>query len=117
MRESLANVERSSGNRMISIDAGSRHYIDGGTRPSTVKKCLVAISAFVALLSNIGAQTAAVPSTAEKAPIDRLIPWLLQEDAQLRGISFGEVIFDTTGKRVLVFNPKDEVDARVVKQI
>jgi hypothetical protein len=46
-----------------------------------------------------------------------LIPWLLQEDAQLRGIPFSEVIFDATGKRVLAFNPKNKIDGRVLKQI
>ena len=52
-----------------------------------------------------------------KAPVDQLIPWLLDEGGQLRGIPFSEVIFDTTGKRVLAFDPKDENDARVVKHI
>lgn len=46
-----------------------------------------------------------------------MIPWLLQEDAELRGIPFSEVIFDATGNRVLAFNPKNETDARVLKQI
>ena len=68
-------------------------------------------------LSDVNAQTAATPSTADKTPVDALIPWLLQEDAQLRGIPFSEVIFDVTGKRVLAFNPKNETDLRVVKQI
>ena len=49
--------------------------------------------------------------------MDQLIPWLLDEDRQLRGIPFSEVIFDTTGKKVLPFDPKNEVDQRVVKQI
>ena len=66
---------------------------------------------------NIHAQTIASSERNEKAPVDALIPWLLQEDEQLRGIPFSEVIFDSTGKRVLAFNPKDETDARVVKQI
>jgi hypothetical protein len=66
---------------------------------------------------NIQAQTIAASQTNEKTPVDALIPWLLQEDAQLRGIPFREVIFDATGKRVLPFNPKDEIDARVLKQI
>jgi hypothetical protein len=66
---------------------------------------------------NTHAQAIAAPQTDEKRPIDALIPWLLQEDAQLRGIPFGEVIFDVTGKRVLAFNPKNETDLRVVKQI
>ena len=53
----------------------------------------------------------------KKTPVDALIPWLLQKDTQLRGIPFSEVILDATGKHVLAFNPKDETDARVVKQI
>src|SRR5438105_11534581 len=66
---------------------------------------------------NIQAQTIAASQTDGKTPVDALIPWLLQEDAQLRGIPFSEVIFDATGKRVLAFNPKDETDGRVLKQI
>jgi hypothetical protein len=61
------------------------------------------------------------PATVESAPpnppVDQLIPWLLNEDQQLRGIPFSEVIFDTTGKKVLAFNPQDETDQRVAKQI
>jgi hypothetical protein len=61
----------------------------------------------------------ATPATtaATKAPVDQLIPWLLDEDRRLRGILFSEVIFDTTGKRVLPFDPENELDQRVVKQI
>ena len=66
---------------------------------------------------NIQAQAIAASQTDEKTPIDALIPWLLQEDAQLRGIPFSEVIFDVTGKRVLAFDPKNETDLRVIKQI
>ena len=54
-----------------------------------------------------------VPAT----PVDQLIPWLLDEESQLRGIPFREVILDATGKRVLPFNSKDESDQRVIKQI
>jgi hypothetical protein len=57
------------------------------------------------------------PTPATAASVDQLIPWLLNEDRQLRGIPFGEVIFDTTGKRVLAFNRQDETDQRVAKQI
>ena len=57
------------------------------------------------------------PTRATAAPVDQLIPWLLNEDRQLRGIPFGEIIFDTTGKRVLAFNRQDETDRRVAKQI
>jgi hypothetical protein len=55
--------------------------------------------------------------TSSPNPVDELIPWLLNEDRQLRGIAFSEVIFDATGKRVLAFDPQNEADQRVVKQI
>jgi len=48
-----------------------------------------------------------------KAPVDQLIPWLLDEDRQLRGLPFTQVILDTTGKKVLAYNPNDEVDRNV----
>jgi len=61
------------------------------------------------------------PPTASPAPsnhaVDQLIPWLLDEGKELRGIPFSEVIFDTTGKRVLPIDLKNEIDARVIKQI
>lgn len=59
-----------------------------------------------------------IPATAQaKAPVDQLIPWLLEEDQQLRGIEFSEVILDTTGKHVLAVDRKNETDERVIKQI
>jgi hypothetical protein len=51
------------------------------------------------------------------APVDQLIPWLLREDGQLRGLPFAEVIADTTGKKVRAIDPRDETDQRVIKQI
>lgn len=57
------------------------------------------------------------PATGHKSAIDRLIPWLLDEGAELRGVPFSEVIFDTTGKQVLAVDPKNEIDARVIRQI
>ena len=59
----------------------------------------------------------ALQTSRAKAPVDQLIPWLLDEGGQLRGIPFSEVILDTTGKRVLPFDSKNEIDQRVVKQI
>src|SRR5438874_10878142 len=52
-----------------------------------------------------------------KAPVDQLIPWLLDEDRQLRGIPFSEVILDATGKHVLAVDLKNETDQYVIKQI
>ena len=52
-----------------------------------------------------------------RKPVDALIPWLLQEDSELRGLPFSEVIFDATGKKVIAIDPKNETDQRVIKQI
>lgn len=58
------------------------------------------------------------PLPASPAPsVDRLIPWLLDEDQQLRGIPFSEVIFDATGKKVLPLDANNAADQRVVKAI
>src|SRR2546423_12094507 len=53
------------------------------------------------------------PPTAVKPAVDQLIPWLLDESAQLRGIPFSEVIVDVTGKKVLPFDSRNEIDQRV----
>ena len=63
------------------------------------------------------ARAALAQSPVAKGPVDQLIPWLLDEDRQLRGIPFSEVIVDVTGKKVLSFDPKNEVDQRVVQGI
>jgi hypothetical protein len=78
--------------------------------------------AIASLVSAAWAQSANVqpksarPATGQ-APIDQLIPWLLDEDQQLRGVPFGEVIFDTTGKKVLPFDANNAVDQRIAKAI
>jgi hypothetical protein len=75
--------------------------------------------AATALLANALAQQN-VTSRADQSresPVDQLIPWLLDEDRQLRGIAFSEVILDTTGKHVLSVDRKNETDERVIKQI
>jgi len=53
----------------------------------------------------------------QKSAVDQLVPWLLDEDRQLRGIPWSEIVFDTTGKKVLPFDSKNEIDHRVVKGI
>jgi hypothetical protein len=57
------------------------------------------------------------PSAGPRAPVDALIPWLLEQDVQLRGIPFGQVIFDATGKKVIPMDPQNPTDQRVLKQI
>ena len=54
---------------------------------------------------------------ASKPPIDQLVPWLLHEDQELREIPFSQVVFAATGKRVLTIDPKNNADARVIKNI
>jgi hypothetical protein len=56
-------------------------------------------------------------SPAPKKPVDQLIPWLLDEDQQLRGVPLSEVILDATGKKVLPFDANNAVDQRVAKAI
>jgi hypothetical protein len=69
--------------------------------------------AAIALASAGLAQTSPAP----KEPVDQLIPWLLDEDQQLRGVPFSELIFDTTGRKVLPFAANNAVDQRVAKAI
>src|SRR5262249_60831443 len=62
--------------------------------------------------------TADAPTPATRNPaVDQLIPWLLDEDKQLRGVSFSELIFDTTGRKVLPFAANNAVDQRIAKAI
>lgn len=61
---------------------------------------LIMLAAAAMAQSSPGANTA----------VDQLIPWLLDEDQQLRGVPFSEVIFDTTGKKVFSFDVNNPVD-------
>src|SRR2546423_14784163 len=54
---------------------------------------------------------------AAKPAVDQLIPWLLDEQAQLRGIPFSEVIADVSGKRMIAFDSKNEIDQRMLKAL
>jgi hypothetical protein len=58
-----------------------------------------------------------VSSPVRSAPVDALIPWLLQEDHELREIPFSEVVFAATGKRVLALDLKTEPDREMVRQV
>jgi hypothetical protein len=65
----------------------------------------------------IPASLAWAQSPPPKPPIDQLIPWLLNEDRQLRGIAFSDVVLAATGKKVLPLDMNNEADQRVIKQI
>jgi hypothetical protein len=80
------------------------------------RRFVYAASSWVAMAMLASAAMAQSP-TAPKRAVDQLIPWLLDEDRQLRGVPFSEVIFDTTGKKVLRFDTSNPVDQRVAKAI
>ena len=69
--------------------------------------------AAIGLASIALAQTSPAPN----GPVAQLIPWLLNEDQQLRGVPFGELISDTTGRKVLPFDANNAVDQRVANAI
>jgi hypothetical protein len=74
---------------------------------------------FIPWLAAIGVASAGLAQTSPspKRPVDQLIPWLLDEDHQLHGIPFTDLILDTTGKKVLSFEANNAVDQRVAKAI
>ncbi len=78
-------------------------------------RCLFVLIAAVAQ-SSVAPPESPTPATG-KAAVDQLIPWLLDEDQQLRGVAFSELIFDTTGRKVLPFAANNAVDQRVAKAI
>src|ERR1044071_598566 len=73
---------------------------------------LIPLFAAIGLTSTVLSQTSPAPKA-----VDQLIPWLLDEDQQLRGVPFTELIADTTGKKVLPFETNNPVDQRVAKAI
>jgi hypothetical protein len=78
------------------------------------------VSRFVAVI--LAFASCAAPAFAQqpepaKSPVPELIPWLLDESHQLRGIPFGEVIHAATGHKVLAIDRNDATDQRVLKEI
>jgi len=88
-------------------------------RSSLISLAAILTNSAIASVSSLclAGEAPAQQKSQANGPVDQLIPWLLDEDRQLRGIPFAEVILDATGKRVLPVNTKDEIDQRVVKQI
>ena len=79
----------------------------------------VAVFLFSAIALTWAADPTSVVDKTESAnpSVNELIPWLLDEDRQLSGIPFSEVILAATGKRVLPCDLTSETDQRVIKQI
>jgi len=49
--------------------------------------------------------------------VDRLIPWLLEEGHELKGIPFGDVLAATSGRKILPVDPSDPGQAPVLARI
>jgi len=49
--------------------------------------------------------------------VNKLIPWLLEESAALKGIRFADVIAATSGRKVIAIDRKDKDEQRVLAQI
>lgn len=79
-------------------------------RPLLLALAIAALCARSAL-----AQTS--PNDAASKPGGTLIPWLLRDDTQLRGLPLAEVIHDATGHKVLSLDRQNEVDRRVLQQL
>jgi hypothetical protein len=90
-----------------------------GIKANSHRRCSqIWVTSFASVGMAMLASTAITQSSPErKDAVDQLIPWLLDEDRQLRGVPFSEVIFDTTGRKVIRFDAKNAVDQRVAKAI
>ena len=66
--------------------------------------------------SSVAPPESPTPATG-RAAVGQLIPWLLNEDQQLRNVAFSKLIFDTTGRKVLPFAANNAVDQRVAHAI
>jgi hypothetical protein len=77
---------------------------------------LAALIAILAAAATVFGQEKISPGRTQ-APVSELIPWLLSEDHELRGIPFAEVIFSATGKRVMAADRGDLVCERVIKEL
>jgi hypothetical protein len=53
----------------------------------------------------------------KSSTVRQLIPWLLDQEAALKGILFADVISATSGKRVIPIDRKDKDTARIVATI
>lgn len=71
---------------------------------------------FGVLLADFALAKEPPPAQSESA-VRALIPWLLTESEELRGVPFSEVVAAATDKKVLAFDAANPIDQRVAKQI
>lgn len=72
---------------------------------------------WITLLCSAAALAQSPQTVSSPDPVEALIPWLLHEDAQLRGVPFAEVIFDATGHKVFPIDLHRDTDQRVLQRI
>jgi hypothetical protein len=89
----------------------------GSSRRKALNLVAVVVAADLQLAFATEPATTVGPSASAQSPVHQLIPWLLDEATELRGIAFSEVIFDATGKRVLPLDLQAQTDKNVVKQV
>ena len=90
-----------------------------------IRATLIFLSTLLATLNCRATAPVAASSPAGDAPalqsqksaVNELIPWLLNESEELRGIPFSDVISAATGKKIIAFDPNNPIDQRVLKQI
>jgi hypothetical protein len=81
-------------------------------------RCDLPLVIVIFLSSRVPLQGSPTPAaTSEQAPVDQLIPWLLNEDQQLQSIPFSKVIFDATRRKVLPVDASNAADRHVVTAI
>jgi hypothetical protein len=84
--------------------------------PAMLRLLFTLLALQFCIAKNSAQQTSNVTAS-PKSPVETLIPWLLQQDRELRGIPFSAVIFDATGKKVIAVDKENATDQRVIKQI
>ena len=86
--------------------------------PAILASYLRYLTSSVRLVAALVGAFALIAHADEKADaVHKLIPWILDEQAALRGIRFADVIAATTGKRVIPIDRADKDDQRILAAI
>jgi len=75
------------------------------------------IKTFVIFLLGLVVVTNGFSAETNKADVQKLIVAVSEAGGELKGIPFADVIKATTGKRILAFNQKNEVDRELLSKI
>lgn len=106
-------MELSTNATFLTLPASKRPFSLGNAFSMPSMRPVVFILLVWATARSLAQEQPSPPKTA----VDQLIPRLLDEQAQLRGIPFSQVIEDVTGRKVVPFDPRNEIDQRVIKGV